>query len=345
MRQPLYKRLWFLAGIVCIAVWQAYAGFEHLFAMTTQEMENRNNELWFIAGPISLFLASALGLLFAFIGSTTKHSVGKKFWSALLWVPTAWLSLAILIFLYLDSFGRGLQALLSERIWYCFIITVPMACAAILLGDISLAIRKLPVSATKEKATAWKRALATGSRVLGWLSLAAGSLLAVFASALVLLMISCTPPSLLSLARRFPSERPDLETVIHMSDQDSGLSVIDPSWLELRDGTQFLNFDPKTGITEARWDEYRRIFRRNDIMQGIRRYQPDGDAFIIVKSMGLLERGYSNGFVHCGVGPEHSYPPCSSKEKHGEHPYSQGDEAYSFIKVADRWYAFSQGPG
>jgi hypothetical protein len=130
-----------------------------------------------------------------------------------------------------------------------------------------------------------------------------------------------------------------------MSDQDAELSVIDPGWLELRNGAQFSASDPKSGITEARWDEYRRIFRHDDITQGIRRYQTNGDAFIIVKSEGILDNGYSNGFLHCGLGPEHSFPPCSSKQDHGNHPYTGGDGAYSFIKLSDRWYAFSQGPG
>ena len=130
-----------------------------------------------------------------------------------------------------------------------------------------------------------------------------------------------------------------------MSDQDPNLSVIDPSWLQLRNGTQFLNYDARAGITENRWNEYRRIFRRNDITQGIRRYQPSGDAFILVKSEGLLDRGVSNGFLFCGVGPEHAYPPCSSQQAKGEHPYTEAEGAYSFVRVADRWYVFSQGPG
>ena len=121
--------------------------------------------------------------------------------------------------------------------------------------------------------------------------------------------------------------------------------MIDPSWLQLRNGTQFLSYDPKAGITEDRWNEYRRIFRRNDITHGIRRYQPSGDAFILVKSEGLLDRGVYNGFLFCGAGPEHAYPPCSSQQAKGEHPYTEAEGAYSFVRVADRRYVFSQGPG
>lgn len=185
----------------------------------------------------------------------------------------------------------------------------------------------------------------TIARVLKLIGIAVGSLVAILATGLLLLLWSCAPPSLSTLANRFPSQEHDLETLITMSDQDSQLGVIDPDWLETQDGHQYLTYDPASGITAERWEAYRRIFRRNGIAQGIRRYPKRGDAFVIVKSEGLLDRGHSNGFLYCGPGPTHSYPPCSSNELHGEHPYSPREEAYSFIKVADHWYVFSDGPG
>lgn len=183
-------------------------------------------------------------------------------------------------------------------------------------------------------------------RMLKIVSLIAGSIIAIITTGLLLLLWSCTPPSLSTLAGRFPSQQHDLETLIAMSDQDSQLAVIDPEWLETSDNRQYLSYDPASGITAERWEAYRRIFRKNGITQGIRRYSKGGDAFIIVKSEGLLDRGYSNGYLYCGLGPIHFYPPCSSSALRGEHPYSSpGDEAYSFLKVADHWYVFSDGPG
>jgi hypothetical protein len=100
----------------------------------------------------------------------------------------------------------------------------------------------------------------------------------------------------------------------------------------------------RTGITQERWDEYRRLFSRNDITQGIQRDPETTDAFIIVGSFGLLNRVHSNGYLYCGPGPSHRYPTCSSPQSFGEHRYSPGDEAYPFRKLADRWYAYSEGP-
>jgi hypothetical protein len=169
------------------------------------------------------------------------------------------------------------------------------------------------------------------------------SFLAALVCGFLLLMWSCEPPSLATLERRFSHQRRDLETIVSMSDHDVQLIRIDPTWLMTRDH-QYLAYSPETGITQERWDEYRRLFARNDITQGIQRDPESGDAFILVKSVGLLNRGSSNGYLYCGPGPKHRYPPCSSSQAVGEHSYAPGDEAYSYRKLADRWYAYSQGP-
>ena len=137
------------------------------------------------------------------------------------------------------------------------------------------------------------------SRAVNWrkllraLSIGVGSFFAVLIGGLLLLMWGCEPPSLQTLERRFPQQRRDLETIVSMSDHDSQLTRIDPTWLMMRDGRQFLGYSPESGITRERWDEYRRLFSRNGIAQGIQRDPEKGDAFIIVDSIGLLNRGHS----------------------------------------------------
>jgi hypothetical protein len=246
----------------------------------------------------------------------------------------------------LACLGKGFRSSVPQHIWHTVIIAFPMALGtACLLSVSSLVRRTVDVPATSPE-TPWKRVAATCARILAWSSVAIGSIVAVLASAILLLMASCTPPSITTLAGRFPNQRADLETIIRMSDQDPDLAVIDPGWLNSRSGQQVLgDNDPKSPLSVQRWNEYRRIFKRNDLTQGLRRFKQNGDAFIIVKSEGLLDRGYSNGYVFCGSDSEHTLPPCLSKDPRGEHTTSQGGEAYSFIKVADRWYVFSQGPG
>ncbi len=157
-------------------------------------------------------------------------------------------------------------------------------------------------------------------------------------------MWSCEPPSLETLEGRFPRQRHDLETIVSMSEQDSQVVRIDPTFLINRQN-QSTEFGSETGITQERWNQYRRLFGRNDISQGIQHDPQTGDAFIMVQSTGLLDRGYSNGYLYCGPGPKHAYPPCYSSKPSGEHPYKEGDEGYSYRKLADRWYAYGRGPG
>ena len=171
-------------------------------------------------------------------------------------------------------------------------------------------------------------------RVLKGLAIGAASFVAFLVGGLLLLMWSCEPPSLNTLAGRFPTQRRDLETIVSMSDHDTELTRIDPTWLS-----------SETAISQERWDEYRRLFSRNSITQGIERDPETRDAFFLVKSFGLLNRGTSSGYLYCGPGPKHSFEPCNSSQPQGEHPYKPGDMAYSYRRLADRWYAYSEGPG
>src|ERR1019366_1879927 len=133
--------------------------------------------------------------LFAVFASTTKHAMGKKLWSVSLWVPTAWLAAGAVVFISFDWFGQGLDFSLVEHTWHLVGIALPMLLSATILGAASTVVRNTPGVIASVPSPTWKRLLATGGRVVGWLGLATGSLLAVLASALVLLMFSFVPPS------------------------------------------------------------------------------------------------------------------------------------------------------
>jgi hypothetical protein len=185
----------------------------------------------------------------------------------------------------------------------------------------------------------------TAARFAGILALVLTGLLVALTSVLLLLIWSCQPPSLSTLASRFQDQEKDLKTIVAMNEQDASLVRIDPAWLETYPYTQYFAAVPESGITPQRWNQYRLLFSRNSIEQGIQRDHDTGDAFIRVKAFGLLDRGTSTGYVYCGPGPKHIYPPCNSSDPIGSHPYSPGDEAYSWRKLEDRWYAYSEGPG
>ena len=162
------------------------------------------------------------------------------------------------------------------------------------------------------------------------------------------------PPTLAELKRDFPSKRSSLEMVMSMSDEDSRFWRIAPGWVvratddPIIRSEQFLENDPKAGLSKARWGAYREIFNRNGIKLGIQRNQ-QGDAFIMVDSIGLLNRGHVSGYVKCSStisqDPDRFYP-CILRQDNGKMEYSPDvrREGYSFQKLDDAWYAYDEGP-
>ena len=172
------------------------------------------------------------------------------------------------------------------------------------------------------------------------------------------LMLGPSPPTLVDLEKSFRQQRADLETILQMSNEDASYSRIDPTFLR-----KFPKIDPSSGqidpdafnatMPSIRWNQYRHIYSRNHIRQGIER-DSSGDAFIRVQSEGLLKRGHGSGYVFCNLYPAVSgevtfrYEPCTSTKDAGSHRFAGEQdgphEGYAFKKLADHWYAYDQGP-
>jgi hypothetical protein len=161
------------------------------------------------------------------------------------------------------------------------------------------------------------------------------------------------PPTLGELQREFASKRGDLETILRMSDEDAKFSRIAPDFLDRtpdgpNDFERYMKNDPKAGLPESRWGAYRRIYSRNGIKLGIQR-NASRDAFIMVDSVGLLNRGHASGYVYCAsTAPPNAnrYYPCMLNKEKDERRYDPDtrEEGYSFQKLDGRWYAYDEGP-
>jgi hypothetical protein len=305
---------------------------------------------WLVAGPLTFFCAVAVGSLFVLTG--VRSSAGP------LKIVSRYLVLACVIALVIGASTaaanewtiNGLRFNLKEHVANVIELFIPMSLAAWIFSSFWRAIcRSGGQGSADSKSEIPSKPAPKGRTMLRWLgamSAAGGAIAAVAASVLFLLISGCEPPSVESLARQFPAQRKTLEQIISMSDQDPQMAVIDPTWLEPA-GPDGIGSQKAISISEARWDQYRQIFRSAGIAQGIRRYGgPRGDAFIIVKSIGILDNGYSTGYLYCAVRATHSWAQvCNSPKDKEAHPYSGGDEGYQFIKLTDRWYAYEEGPG
>jgi hypothetical protein len=178
-------------------------------------------------------------------------------------------------------------------------------------------------------------------------------LLAGCATTLWVFIRASQPPTLAELKRDFPSKRSSLEMIVSMSDEDSRFWRIAPGWLSRTtdDPTRFEQFmenDPKAGLSKARWDAYRDVFSRNGIKLGILRNKWR-DAFVMVDSIGLLNRGHTSGYVKCSSTisqDANRFYPCILRQNNGKREFSSDPrvEGYSFQKLDDAWYAFDEGP-
>lgn len=167
----------------------------------------------------------------------------------------------------------------------------------------------------------------------------------ILLGALVLLLrftIFREPPTLEELQRDFPSRRAALDTLVHMSDEDRQFFRIAPD---------FTVSDPPnrgTLLPKLRLDQYRKVFAENGIKGGIER-NDSRDAFVIVGSVGILNRGHSTGYVYCdpsAAGAGYRFYPCVIKRQSGHRQYdpTTRDEAYSFVRLDELWYAYDVGP-
>ena len=160
------------------------------------------------------------------------------------------------------------------------------------------------------------------------------------------------PPSISRLQRDFPRERADLETILRMSDEDKKFSWIAPDFVDrlpedpnVKLFTRFTRDDPKTGLPRPRWDMYREIFLRNGIHRGIQR-DLDGDAFIMVRSSGMLDVSLTSGYLHCAQNDRADFlrfDPCLLREERGKRRGDDSRDGYSFQRLDDDWYAYYDG--
>ena len=151
------------------------------------------------------------------------------------------------------------------------------------------------------------------------------------------------PPTLGELQRAFPSREVALKQIVRMSDEDGDFWRIAPSFLSVG----HVPNETEQTLPQARWDAYRAIFARSEIKLGIER-DTAGDIFIIVDSVGILNRGHATGYLYCAptTAKRPAYDPCALNQENGRREYDPKtrDAAYSFRKIADRWYAYDEGP-
>lgn len=141
-------------------------------------------------------------------------------------------------------------------------------------------------------------------------------------------VIDCSSPET-KLRGEFEAKLAVLERLRRMSDEDSRVIRIAPTFTRLEDDWSWPRPPEKLGFSEQRWNEYRRLFREAGVSAGIDR--DSGYTFLTTKTCGLAVSGKSYGYAFAREKPKQMLPSLDAFSL----PNGVG-----FVPVKGDWYLF-----
>jgi len=142
-----------------------------------------------------------------------------------------------------------------------------------------------------------------------------------------------------SLADQFNGDADSLDTLRKMAQSDLSLIRIARDFTWLQDKSNWPRED--VGLTRARWAEYRGLFEKLQVQEGIvRTAEFPGAIFFILRSKGICVAGSSSGYVYSELplGPVTESPAIALDAEARSHP--ELGYAYVFRRLIPNWYAF-----
>jgi hypothetical protein len=165
---------------------------------------------------------------------------------------------------------------------------------------------------------------------------------------ILLLCVGCSspPPGDQALEKRFQRQRPVLEHLVAMMNEDSQMTRIAPDFIWKRDSAAWPRPESEWGISARRWDEYRKIFGEAGVKQGTSRGAGSNDVLVLVYTEGLVTSGSAISYLHCGPktnSQTYAEPPCTERKDSGSGMYgSSKSYGYRYKKITEDWYIYEQ---
>jgi hypothetical protein len=157
----------------------------------------------------------------------------------------------------------------------------------------------------------------------------------------LLLMWSCAAPSDASLTRRFQHHRAELETLLHMSQEDPDVVRVGDDFTRVKNNWNWPRPQSEWGMTPQRWNQYRLLFGKVGLSAGLQK-DAAGNVYFIVHSEGFATHGGEKGFVFCGHAgkPDDVFLPCAEQHAEGLRGRHDGYEGNAYRRLTDKWYIF-----
>jgi hypothetical protein len=148
-------------------------------------------------------------------------------------------------------------------------------------------------------------------------------------------------PSDAAMTRQFSRHRDGLEALATMAKEDSMMSRIAFDFTWRQDSVAWPRPEAKWGITRARWDQYRRLFRQVGVSEGLTQDR-NGNIYFLVHTQGSVVGGASKGFVYClreEASPD-TFSPCSEQRDFGRRDDGKG-EGDEYRRLSQHWFIYS----
>jgi hypothetical protein len=155
---------------------------------------------------------------------------------------------------------------------------------------------------------------------------------------LALLAARGTFPSDEALRAGFLTHRVDFERLVAMANEDNRLTRIAPDFTWLDDNVAWPRKD--VGISEGRWNDYRKIFRRVGASEGILKGTNPTRIIFPIMSQGLVPAGAAKGLVYSQA----SLSPAlqSLDETPPDKLFDGPDRSHVLVykPIGDHWYIY-----
>jgi len=141
-----------------------------------------------------------------------------------------------------------------------------------------------------------------------------------------------------ALENRFTTHRTDFEKLVSMSSEDKHLTriAVDFTWLE--DNVAWPRKD--VGISQDRWNDYRQLFQKVGVSNGIIRHNNPTRVIFPIVSEGLVPAGAAKGLVYSEAPLT---PVLKSLDKAPQRELWDGpDHSHLLVykPVEDHWYIY-----
>jgi hypothetical protein len=180
-----------------------------------------------------------------------------------------------------------------------------------------------------------------------WLKIL-GLVLLIIVGAVSLLAWWVAPhvPSDQKLVKEFYKKRLDLERLVSMLAEDSRMTRIAPDFLWTEDSVAWPRPESQWGISRARWDAYKSLFRRAGVDEGTVGRGESNETLFLVYAWGIVPSGTSVGYLHCGQpnsGYQSTEPACIERKDSGSGMYGHSTSyGYRYKKIAKDWFILEQ---